>query len=79
MTRTERIRLLKRAVLKARRRLERSLAHIPEPYPRDLERWASWRAEIDHLETTLAAVLAGENPPGSRRLGEKTRELPDAV
>lgn len=79
MSRSSRVKALRRAIAKRRLTLERSMAHRPEPWPRDLERWASMAADIAKLENTLALVLAGGDPPFGERTGAMTGELPDAI
>lgn len=75
----ERLKAIRRGLLKREARLERSIAHRPDPWPRDLERWDAMRADIALFQKTLADLEAGRPVAASPLTGSKTVELPDAV
>lgn len=75
----ERLKAVRRGLLKREAKLRRSMAHCPVPRPGDLERWDAMRADIALFQKTLADLKAGRPVPASPLTGSKTRELPDGV
>lgn len=74
---------LRKALKKAKARLERSLAIFKSEgrhaRPGDLDRWAKLRADVAKFEKLVEQAEAGLKTPLSPRTGERTGLLPDRI